>query len=70
MVVSDADGNTVYGGSASVTMPASVAASTAYADTVRSNGARTYWPLNETSGAVARDRAASTSTGPGVGVTD
>ncbi len=53
-------------------MPASVPTN-AYANRVRADGARIYWPLNETSGATATDRAASgppAPSAPGIGVTD
>ncbi|MCA0295768.1 MAG: PKD domain-containing protein [Actinobacteria bacterium] len=67
IVTNDADGNTVYGASTSITMPASVAALTSYANVVRAKGARIYWPLDETSSTVIRDRAAVNGvTGSGV----
>ncbi|MCB0911275.1 MAG: PKD domain-containing protein, partial [Propionibacteriaceae bacterium] len=58
IVVADGDGNTVYGASTSITMPASVDALTSYGEAVRNKGARIYWPLNETSAATVRDHAA------------
>lgn len=70
IVVNDPSGNQVFGSSASITMPTSMPAPSGYATTVRSMGARMYWPLNETSGLMATDRAASPSSGPGIGVTD
>lgn len=70
LIISDADGNQVFGGSASVSIPASAPATNAYAQSVRSNGARIYWPMNESSGTTINDRAASSSSGPNIGVTD
>ncbi|MEU1973147.1 PKD domain-containing protein [Microbacterium sp. NPDC019599] len=70
VVVNDADGNTVFGAPTSVTMPTSFATANAYAALVRSLGARIYWPLNETSGLVATDRAATPTSPDNVGVTD
>ncbi len=70
IVVSDTDGNRVFGGTASVTIPAAAPATNPYAQSVRSNGARIYWPMNESSGTTVNDRAASSTSGPGVGVTD
>ncbi|WP_256794747.1 LamG-like jellyroll fold domain-containing protein [Terrabacter sp. Ter38] len=70
LVANDSDGNTVFGASASVTMPTSFSASTAYADAVRANGARIYWPMNETSGLQVNDRAAGRAASTRVGVTD
>ena len=70
IVVSDSNNNTVYSSSTSITMPASVPVATAYTDTVRTNGARIYWPLNETSGLTVTDRAAGSTESTNVGVTD
>jgi hypothetical protein len=70
MVVNDPNGNIVYGASASVTMPTSMAAANAYAQMVRGNGARIYWPLNETSGLTITDRAATGAASNNIGVTD
>ncbi len=70
VVVSDADGNQVFGGSAGVSIPASAPGTNAYATSVRNSGARIYWPMNELSGTTINDRAASPSSGPLVGVTD
>lgn len=70
VVVSDGDGNTVFGAPTSVTMPTSFPTANAYATLVRGLGARIYWPLNETSGLVATDRAASPTSPAGIGVTD
>ncbi len=70
VVVSDSDGNQVFGGSAAVTVPAAAPGTNAYATSVRSSGARIYWPLNESSGTTITDRAASASSGANVGVTD
>jgi PKD repeat protein len=70
VVVSDADGNQVFGGGASVSVPAAAPGTNAYAQSVRANGARIYWPMNESSGTTINDRAASASSGPRVGVTD
>ena len=71
LVAQDADGNTVYGASASVTMPTQDPVETAYAGAVRAAGAQLYWPLNETSGVLVSDRAAGTTpAAEGVGVND
>ena len=70
IVVNDPGGNQVFGSTASITVPNSVSPSTGYANSVRSNGARLYWPMNETSGLTAYDRAAGPSSPAGVGVTD
>ena len=70
IVVNDPGGNTVQGSTVSITMPASVPAASAYASAVRGAGARTYWPLNETSGTTITDRAAGATAPVGVGVND
>ncbi len=70
IVANDPAGNTVNGSSVSVTMPTSFGAANAYATTVRTNGARIYWPLNETSGTTVTDRAAVAGSPANVGVTD
>ncbi|TDN93247.1 PKD domain-containing protein [Microbacterium sp. BK668] len=70
VVVSDGDGNTVFGANTAVTMPTSFPAANTYSALVRSLGARIYWPLNEKSGLVATDRAASPTSPPNLGVTD
>jgi PKD repeat protein len=70
VVVSDSDGNQVFGGSAAVTVPASAQGTNAYATSVRNAGARIYWPMNESSGTTITDRAASASSAANVGVTD
>ncbi|WP_377639250.1 LamG-like jellyroll fold domain-containing protein [Oryzobacter terrae] len=70
LVVSDSDGNQVFGNSASVSVPASAPGTNTYATSVRNSGARIYWPMNESSGTTVNDRAASSSSGPLVGVTD
>ena len=70
LVVRDPGGNTVNGGTVSITMPTSFPAANAYAQTVRGRGARIYWPMNETSGLNVTDRAAGTATGPNIGVND
>ena len=70
VVVSDPDANTVFGASRSVTMPTSFPVASTYASTVRSLGARIYWPLNESSGLVATDRAAGPNSAAYIGVTD
>lgn len=70
IVVSDPGGNTVNSSSVSVTMPTSFGAANGYAATVRSNGARIYWPLDETSGTTVTDRAAAPGSPENVGVTD
>ena len=54
--VKDADGNSATGNSASVTVAASGALSS-YGQTVLSQGASLYWPLNETAGTTAYDYA-------------
>ena len=56
LVARDDDGNVVYGGTASITMPASVPQS-AYAAQVIQDGATTYWPLDEPSGTAVLDKA-------------
>jgi PKD repeat protein len=70
IVVSDPNNNRVFGTSASVTLPAGVPTPSAYATAVRADGARIYWPMDETSGTTVTDRAASNSSGPNVGLTD
>ena len=70
LVVSDSDGNQVFGGSASVAVPAAAPGTNAYATSLRNAGARIYWPLNESAGTSVNDRAASSSSGPLVGVSD
>ncbi len=46
LVANDDDGNTVYGGSATVTMPATSPETTSYSRAVRADGASIYWPIN------------------------
>ena len=46
IVVRDSDNHVVNGATVNVTMPASVPTN-AYANRVRADGARLYWPLNE-----------------------
>ena len=70
LIANDDDGNTVFGSNASVTMPTSSSPGTGYAQSVRANGAKIYWPMNETSGLQINDRAAGTAATSGVGVTD
>ena len=70
LIANDPSGNTVFGAPVSVTMPSSSSASNGYAQSVRANGARIYWPMNETSGLTVNDRAAGTAASSGVGVTD
>lgn len=70
IVVNDPGGNTVQGSTVSITMPTSFPAASAYASSVRSAGARIYWPLNETSGTNVIDRAAGAASPVGVGVND
>jgi PKD repeat protein len=70
LVANDPSGNTVFGASASITMPTSSGPSNGYAQSVRNNGARIYWPMNETSGLTINDRAAGTGATSGIGVTD
>lgn len=70
VVVNDADGNTVYGTTATMTQPGSVSAATPYAARVRTDGARIYWPLNETSGNAVSDRAGGATASAGIGVSD
>lgn len=69
VAVNDASGNIVYSGGTSVTMPTTFAAATAYANTVRQNGASMYWPLNQASGVSVLDRAGYTDGSAGTGVT-
>ncbi|MBA3801671.1 MAG: PKD domain-containing protein [Acidimicrobiia bacterium] len=59
IVVKDSDNNVVNSSSVSVTMPTAVPA-TAHADRVRADGARIFWPMNETSGLTVTDRAGLT----------
>jgi len=70
LIANDASGNTVFGAPVSVTMPTSSSASNGYAQSVRANGARIYWPMNESSGLTINDRAAGTAATTGIGVTD
>ncbi len=68
--VRDSDNHLVNGATASVTMPASVATNP-YADQVRADGARLYWPLNEPARRqVVRDRAGSAAASQRIGVSD
>ena len=70
LVATDSTGNTVWGSTASVTMPSSSSPSNGYAQSVRANGARIYWPMNESSGLTVNDRAAGAAASAGIGVTD
>ncbi|WP_457254095.1 PKD domain-containing protein [Pedococcus sp. P5_B7] len=70
LIANDPSGNTVFGANASITMPTSSSPSNGYAQSVRANGARIYWPMNETSGLTINDRAAGTAATTGIGVTD
>ncbi len=70
IVVNDPGGIPVQGSTVSVTMPTTFAASTAYATRIKTDGARLYWPLNETSGTTVNDRAAAAGAPANVGVTD
>ena len=70
LVALDPSGNTVFGTTASVTMPTSSAASNGYAQSVRANGARIYWPMNDAAGPTVTDRAAGAGASANVGVTD
>ena len=70
LIANDQYGNTVYGAVTNVTMPGSSSPSNGYAQSVRANGARIYWPMNETSGLTVNDRAAGTAATSGIGVTD
>jgi PKD repeat protein len=70
VVASDSDGNRVFGSRTTVAIPATAPPTTAYGQSVRANGASLYWPMNEASGTTVTDRAASSSSPPGVGVTD
>ena len=74
--VRDSDNHAVNGSSVSFTAAAGTPAAVpnnAYANQVRADGARLYWPLNETGPAAqipVRDRAASATSTPGIGVSD
>jgi PKD repeat protein len=70
LIANDQYGNTVYGASTNITMPGSSSPGNGYAQSVRANGARIYWPMNETSGLTVNDRAAGTAATSGIGVTD
>ena len=70
VVATDPDGNIVNSAISSVTMPAALTPTRAYAQSVRTNGATTYWPLDEPSGPVALDRAAGTTGSTNVGTDD
>ena len=66
--VTDPHGNTVVGDPASVTVTATTPSS-AYADTVRADGASSLWRLGEPSGSTALDTAGFTDLSLGSGVT-
>ena len=68
VIANDPDGNTIYGGTASVTLP-STWTQTAYATRIIRDGASIYWPLNETSGTIAVDRAGVNDGVGGTGLT-
>ncbi|WP_344129431.1 PKD domain-containing protein [Pedococcus bigeumensis] len=70
LVAVDPSGNTVYGTSATVTMPGSSAQPNGYSQSVRANGARIYWPMNDSAGPTVTDRAAGTASSTNIGVTD
>ena len=59
IVVNDSDNHVVNGATRHVTMPTARVPTNAYADRCAADGARIYWPLNETSGLTVRDRAAA-----------
>ncbi|WP_111768191.1 PKD domain-containing protein [Nakamurella deserti] len=67
ILVADADGNSVTGGTATVTV-ASSGTPTAYGRTVLEQGASLYWPLDDTSGP-AVDLAGHSPGVPNTGVT-
>jgi PKD repeat protein len=71
ITVTDPWGNKIGGGSAtSVTVPAGTYTPRAYADTVRADGAQSYWPLGESSGATtALDYAGNSDLTVNSGVT-
>jgi PKD repeat protein len=65
VVALDPDGHTVWGQSTPVTLPTIAPATNAYADLVRTLGARIHWPLSEAGGAPMKRRITDR-----VGVTD
>lgn len=68
--VSDRDGNSVTGATASVSVATTTTKrSNAYSATVLSQGASLYWPLNETSGSAVSDGASFNDGVMGSGVT-
>ena len=70
LVALDPSGNTVFGATATVTMPTSSATQSGYSQSVRANGARIYWPMNDSAGPTVTDRAAGTGASTNIGVTD
>ena len=67
--VSDPSGNTAAGGSVSVTVPVNYTQS-AYAQDVLSDGASSYWRLDETSGTTGVDQASYNNLTEGSAVTE
>lgn len=67
ILVTDADGNSVTGGTSTVTV-ASAGGVTSYGQTVLDQGASLYWPLDESTGR-ARDLAGFAEGVPNTGVT-
>lgn len=66
--ISDSSGNTVWGDGAALT-PTATPSSNPYAAAVKSDGATTYWPMDEPSGTVAYDNLGFNDADRGVGVT-
>lgn len=66
--VSDGDGNTAKGDTATITLPTTTS-QTAYDRQVISDGASSYWPLDEPSGTVFYDNAAFNDMDATAGVT-
>ena len=66
--VSDGDGNTVRGDTATITLPTATS-QTAYDRQVISDGASSYWPLDEPSGTVFYDNAGFNDMDATAGVT-
>ncbi len=70
LYATDPSGNTVSGDTASITLPTSVPALSAYAQDVKADGATHYWRLGESSGATGFDWAGYGDLTEGAGVTD
>ena len=68
LVARDADGNVVNGASSSITVPTAQVPTTALANQVRADGARIYWPMNQTSGTTAIDTAGANDAVTGTSV--